>query len=278
MGYLGSFGAGRRPLDYLLLPWNLYTQTARFGTMAAAYDFPGLLIPLALPYPLMPRHKILDGMAGMTGLFFVIWSLGSQQTRFLLPIFPALALMAAYVLACIAQGLKRWSKAAKPLVFLSVVIALLAVVIFQLAVFFALPPAGVILGQESKDSFLQKRLANYRALQFVQENLSTHERVMMMWDGQGYYCDERCLPDADESNWTRLTEPAADPYDMAAQLQAKGVTHLLLNRPDLKIILDHDPSGRTERAADFFQEVFLPACAEEIYRDPHMLLVKLDCE
>jgi hypothetical protein len=277
MGYLGGFGAGRRLIDYLLLPWNLYTQTARFGTMAAAYDFPGLLIPLAIFYPLMPRHKVMDGVACMTGLYFVIWSLGSQQTRFLLPIFPALALMAAYVLACIAQGLKRRSKVAKPLVRLPIAIALLAVVIFQLAVFFALSPAGVLLGQESKDSYLPKRLANYRALQFVQKNLSTHERAMMMWDGQGYYCDEHCLPDADQANWTRLIGPAADPYDVAAQLQAKGVTHLLLNQADLEIILGLDPSGRTARAADYFREVFLPACGEEIYRDRHMLLVRIDC-
>jgi hypothetical protein len=135
----------------------------------------------------------------------------------------------------------------------------------------------VILGQESKDSFLEKRLGNYRALQFVRENLSAHERVMMMWDGQGYYCDERCLPDADQSNWTRLIESESDPQRVAAQLQAKGVTHLLLNQTDLEVVRFFDPSGRTERAAEFFQEAFLPACGEEIYRDPPILLVKLDC-
>ena len=163
------------------------------------------------------------------------------------------------------------------MVLLFAVVALLAVVVFQLAAFFALPPIGVILGQESKDSFLEKRLGNYRALQFLQENLPRHARVMMMWDGQGYYCDERCLPDADQSNWTRLIGPASDPHGVAARLQANGVTHLLLDQVNLKIISGLDPSGRTERAAEFFQEVFLPACGEEIYRDRDMLLVKVDC-
>jgi hypothetical protein len=277
MGYLGAFSAGRRPIDYLLLPWNLYAQNDKFGTMGAALDLPGLLIPLALPYPLMPRHKVMDGVAGMAGLYFVIWALGSQQTRFLLPIFPALALMAAYVLVRIAQALKRWPRAAKLLVFLVAIVPLLVTLLLQLITFYVLPPAGVVLGLESKDSFLQQRLNNYRALQYVTDNLSSEERVMMMWDGRGYHCDERCLPDADQSNWTRLIGPTSDPTEVAAELQTKGVTHLLLNREDLKFLLRHDPSGRTERAAEFFREEFLPACAEEIYNDPYMLLLRIDC-
>jgi hypothetical protein len=100
---------------------------------------------------------------------------------------------------------------------------------------------------------------------------------MMMWDGRGYHCDERCLPDADQSNWTRMIGPTSDPLGVAAQLQAKGVTHLLLNREDLKFLLKHDPSGRTKRAAEFFHKVFLPACADEVYRDSYMLVVKIDC-
>jgi hypothetical protein len=277
MGYLGAFTAGRRPIDYLLLPWNLYAQNEKFGTMGAALDFPGLLIPLALPYPLMPRHRVMDGVACMAGLSFILWALGSQQTRFLLPIFPALALMGAYVLACIARGLKRWSRVAKSLVLFLAVVALLATFFLQLITFYGLPPGKVVLGLQSKDSFLQQRLNNYRALQFVTENLSPDERVMMMWDGRAYYCDERCLADADQSNWTRLVGPASDPHDVAVHLQAKGVTHLLLNREDLKVVSDHDPSGHTEQAAEFFHEEFLPSCGEEVYRDSYMLLVKIEC-
>ena len=277
MGYLGGFGAGQRPLDYLLLPWNLYAQNEKFGTMGAALDFPGLLIPLAFPYPLMPRHKVLDGVACMAGLYFVLWALGSQQTRFLLPIFPALALMGAYVLACIARGFKRWPRATKRLALLLAVFALLSTLFLQLITFYGLPPGGVAMGLQSKDSFLQQRLNNYRALQFVTDNLSPDERVMMLWDGRAYHCDERCLADADQSNWTRLIEPASDPHDVAAQLQAEGVTYLLLNREDLKVVLAHEPSGRTEQAAEFFRKEFLPSCAEEVYRDSYMLLVKIDC-
>jgi hypothetical protein len=277
MEYLRYFGVGRSFLDYLLLPWNMYAHSTQFGTTNAAFDIPGLLLPLALLYPLRPRDRILDSIACISAMRFATWAIGSQQTRFLLPIFPPLAVLAASVLVWIAQRLKARWRASEPLAFLLASSAVLLTLLVQMALFYVLPPTDVLLGLESRHAFLQRRVVNYAALQFVQQHLTDEDRVMMMWDGRGYYCDARCLPDADQSNWTRLVDSEFDPLSVAARLRSKGVTHLLLNHQDAQFFLDHDPAGRHRQALEFFLREFRPACTEDMYRDEGITLVRLTC-
>lgn len=277
MEYLHSFGVGRGFVDLLLLPWNLYAQNTKFGTLGAAFEIPGLLLPLAILYPIRPRDRAMDSVACITGLHFIFWAAGSQQTRFLLPIFPTLALLAAGVLGYLSNRLKSRWRGSTFVAFSLVGATMLASLLFQVVLFSTLPPTDVLLGRESKDTFLRQRVTNYAALQFVQRNLSPGDRVMMMWDGQGYYCDSRCLPDADQSNWTRLVHSTPDLTGLSAQLKARGVTHLLLNRQDANFMLHHEITGRHDQALELFLHEFLPSCAQEIYRDELMLLARITC-
>ena len=278
MEYLNSFGVGRSVFDYLLLPLNLYIQNKTFGTINAAFDIPGLLLPLAILYVLQPRDRIMNSIAWLSAMRFLVWTVGSQQTRFLLPIFPLLALLGASFLVWAGPRLRNRWKASPALIVLLTGSPILFSVFLQAAFCFVLPPTNVLLGLESRDAFLQRRVVNYAAIKFVQDNLSDRDRVMMMWDGRAYYCDERCLPDADQSNWTRLVNSASDPLSVAAHLRSTGITHLLLNEQDAKLFLDHDPTGRHRQAFEFFLQVFRPACTEELYRDDIMTLVRVTCQ
>jgi hypothetical protein len=277
MAYLQSFGVGRGFVDYLLLPWNLYAQNTQFGTLGIALEIPGLLLPAAILYPFGRRRKVLNAVACITGMRFIAWAMGSQQTRFLLPIFPALALLGASGLWSLIRRLQvRW-KWAVVSTFLLVGVAVSATLLLQVIMFGVVQPTNVILGRQSKSEFLEQRLVDFCALQFVRNNLSPDERALMMWDGMGYYCDARCLPDADQSNWTRLIDTTSTPMETAARLQAKGVTHLLFNRREAEFFLHHDPSGQHEQAMGFFLREFLPSCTEVIYHDEKMLLAKISC-
>ena len=277
MAYLQSFGVGRRFVDYLLLPWNLYAQNTQFGTLGIMLEIPGLLLPAAILYPSGRRRRVLNAVACITGMHFMAWAVGSQQTRFLLPIFPALALLGASGLLSLVRRLQvRW-KWAVASTYILVGVALSATLLLQVVMFGVVQPTDVILGRQSKSEFLKQRLVDFTALQFVQNNLSLEERALMMWDGMGYYCDARCLPDADQSNWTRLIDATSTPIETAARLQAKGVTHLLFNRREAEFLLHHDPTGHHEQALGFFQVEFLPACAEVIYHDEKTLVAKVSC-
>jgi hypothetical protein len=277
MAYMRSFGVGRHLFDFLLLPWNLYARNTEFGTLGAAFEVPGLLVPLAALYPIGSRCRTMNDVAGITGLHFVVWAVGSQQTRFLLPILPALALLSAGSGIFLMRRLQNRWKGSTAVGYLIIGVALLATLVFQVILFAMVQPPKVILGQQSKQEFLRHSLVNFRALETIQDRLSTEERALMMWDGQGYYCDERCVPDADQSNWTRLIEPESEPEDVASRLRTDGITHLLFNRREAEFFLSHDPTGRHRQALDFFLWEFLPTCTEEIYRDRWMLLAEITC-
>jgi hypothetical protein len=96
--YLNSFGVGRDLIDYLLLPWNIYARHKEFGTVMNRIDIPSLLFLLVLFLGWKWPNPIVRALIMIAGARFLLWSLGSQQIRFLLPIYPALAIGAAYII------------------------------------------------------------------------------------------------------------------------------------------------------------------------------------
>ena len=127
-------------------------------------------------------------------------------------------------------------------------------IIYSLIFVFNIAPYQVVSGAISKDMFLRRTVANYAALRFVQTELPEQSRVLMLWDGRGYYCDERCLPDVDHSRWTTLVETYPTVDALAAELRRLGVTHLLTSVESIDFILQHDPTGaHLQRRAIFCQ-------------------------
>jgi hypothetical protein len=276
MTYLQSFGVGRSPLDFLLLPWNLYAHHDRFATFFWSTEAPSLIFPLAIFYLLTRRrdHR-LDGVALFALLRFAVWAVGSQQTRFLLPTFPALSLLVAHVLLRLAD------LPALPRVGRMVSIALVAGTVCT-TLFYAFAsaaqtgPLSVVVGAESKEAFLRRTVHDYAAMRFIQEELPPTARVMMLWDGQGYYCDARCLPDADQSRWVQLVGSDPDPAEVASRLRESGVTHLLFSDGDAAFIISqHDPTGQHRAAAAFLLRDFLPAHARQVYADERVHVYEL---
>jgi hypothetical protein len=274
--YHRSFGTGHGVWDYMLLPCNLYARYERFGTFGGSIEVPSLLFPLALLYPLARRSRTMDSVVWVTLLRFVMWSLGSQQTRHLLPVFPALSLLTSSGLIGFMNrpALRKWSR----VIVIGLVGGMVAATLFYSIVLFAdTRPVAVISGIESKDAFLRRTVGDYAVLRFVQDNLSPEARVLMMWDARGYYCDDRCLPDAEHSRWTRLVSSTTGTLSVAAGLRAMEVTHLLTSIQDMDFILQHDPTGHHRRAVEFFLKEFRQSCAEEIYRDENTVLFELTC-
>ena len=118
---------------------------------------------------------------------------------------------------------------------------------------------------------------NYNSLKFIQDHLPPEAKVLMMWDGQSYYCNDRCIPDSDNSSWTYLVLSTGDTGTLARRLKEMGVTHLLLNIANARFMLEHDPVSYHLKAKTFFTEQFRPTCAKEIYRDHKVGIYELTC-
>jgi len=276
MRFLFSFGTGKIFVDYLLLPIRLYTHHSLFGTYMTRIEFPNLLFPIVLLYPLLRRDRVWAALSAFTGLRFIFWALGSQQTRFLLPLFPSLSLLTAFVLLRLGELIST------PVVRRILGIGLLGglvvtSLVYQVILFGSISPLAVILGIESKHTFLQRTVYDYPALKYAQDQLPTEARIMMMWDGQGYYCDQRCLPDAEQAQWTLMANTIYEPLSLASALKERGVTHMLLSMEGLNFFLQHDPMGQHLAAAELYLHQFRQACTKEIYRDQYMILDEITC-
>ena len=275
MAYLQSFGTGRAFADTLSLPIMLFTQRAAFGTFMSRIDIPSPLFLIALAFPFLRKDHPFRPLGWIVLLRFALWAAGTQQTRFLLPLYPALSLLSAAVLeAWIAHpGAPRWRQAAVT----GIVGGMVAVTLAYQAIYFASArPFPVVLGSESKDSFLERSVYDYGALRYIRTSLTEGDRVFMAWDGQGYYCDERCLPDAEQSQWAQLVAAAAMPQAVTEALRARGVTHLLVDLEGMAFMLQHDPTGLHAAAAGFLQE-YASACLDTLFESEKVVLYRVEC-
>jgi hypothetical protein len=276
LAFLYSFGNGHMLADYVRLPWDLYMQRANFTGFMGGIEWPSLLFPFAALYVFM-RHNIqLNTVSTVVVFQLILWAVGSHQTRFLLPVFPGLSLLAAAVLMRLlaTRYVRRWAQVLMIGFGAAFVGSTLLIV---LLFFLSSRPWLVISGAESRDAFLRRMSGSYATLQFIQHQLDPQVRVLLMWDGRGYYCDARCLPDTAQSQWTQLVEAVADPAELAALLRGRGITQLLYSPGDAQYIAQRDQTGRHQHAIDFFQQQFRPACTRVLYEDEFSKLYELTC-
>lgn len=273
--YLYSFGNPHTLSGWIRIIPDLFLQYDLFGTFAL--EFPGLLFPMVLLYVFLPKLRYVSILLIYAGFYYLIWTLGSQQVRFLMPVFPQLGLVTAYVLIALSQKLTSpvLRKILAPSVVLGFVIVTL-VIQFQVSMAYAGYDAA--LGKLSKEAYLRSLPGNYPAIDYIENNLPADARVLMVGDGRGYYCDQRCLPDADQSQWVRLVNRAENPADATTLLREQGVTHLLYSVQDAEFFRMHDPLGDHQRADRYLKEVYAPACLRVVFSNPYTTLYELVCE
>jgi hypothetical protein len=273
MDYVRSFGAGFRWQDYLMLPINLLIHHDAFGSFMGTMEMPNPLYLLAFLYPVFrrsisySRRGILDTLAIITAFQFIAWAMSSQQNRFLLPLFPGLSILTGSVLLSISKQF-RFQHLGRSLVVGSAGGMLLVTLIFMSIYIGIVRPDRVISGFESRRNFLQRMVRDYSGIEFIKNQLPESARVLMLWDARGYYCENRCLPDTDQSKWVALVSEHPGISEMESLLKAEKITHLFFSKDDASFfILKHDPQKIHLKAAKFFLDEFVPACTINLYED-----------
>jgi hypothetical protein len=254
--------------------WELFFNPAGGRTLGVEGLSPFFLLAL---FYLWSRKSPAMSLLALTSVFYgAFWSLTSMQVRFLLPVFPTLSLLAAW---SVLAMMERW----KPAPTLSALTegltlaSMLLNVLLTLGVLLTLRAPAIVVGAESKRAFLRRAVFDFRAVEFIQEQLPQDARVLLLWDGMSRYCGSRCLPDADQARWPLLTRSNPDPGSLAEALRAQGATHLLVSEGDAAHMIAHDPSGQHQRAYRYLLERFEPACTTSIYADERMRLLQLTC-
>lgn len=177
--YLDKYGAGRDPLNMLLLPWNA-VMTARIDT----FRFLGrlspaflVLIPGAIAVALRPGHarRVLFA-AALAGL---AWAAGPHWLRYLLPGLPLLALAGAAAFADEGPLSGRLPRAALLCCGLAGLPANLGPLLVRAAERW---PAAT--GQLDREVYLAQQLEDWPVVAWINHQLPADARVALLfnWD------------------------------------------------------------------------------------------------
>jgi len=168
---LDQFGYGRGLLDFLLLPVRLLADGEAFdgGEFISPLFLAFTPLVLLLPHRQRPPGAVWVGVA----LYVLAWFVTTQQARFLLPLMPALAVLAALgVLALILRGrVGRLVGVGATAVTLAAGLAASSAYAAQFA--------PVVVGAESKQEFLQRKVSLYEGIDWLNRHLSREDKVAL---------------------------------------------------------------------------------------------------
>lgn len=211
---MSDFGHGRSPLDLLLLP-------ARLLADGEAFDGGEFMSPLFLAFAplvlLAPRRsRPPRGVWAGVFVFVAAWFVTTQQARFLLPLMPVAAVLAALgVLALAARGpLGRAVAVGATSAALSAGLVASAVYASQFA--------PVVLGGESKQDFLRKKASFHEGVEWLNRNLGPRDKVAVGF-GSLLYLD---IPYVTFGTMGDLLPEGAGRKETDAFVERHGVTHL----------------------------------------------------
>jgi hypothetical protein len=268
--YVYSFGVGKSWLDYLRLPYNVYAYHNQFSTIALEVIHPALW--LAIFFPFLSKFKKHSTILVYTLLYCVLWALNSQQVRFLIPVTAFLAIFAGSVIESCPVYLKKFLKVGLLGGFM------LFSLVYQILAFQNSGVGAYFSGQKSTTEVIQSQNNDFRMALYTRDSLESNAKVQFLWDGRGYYCGSRCIADDEQFTAVSLAINFPEPRALAQDLREKGITHLMLSKPDADwFIAYHDPRGLHRDALDYFQEVFLPACGKSVFSNSGMELFEITC-
>lgn len=276
MAYLKSFGVGKTAIDYIRLPWDLYARHTDFSTFLGSIEIPSILYPVLVLAPFIRRTKMINSLIIFSFLRFGFWAVGSQQVRFLLPMLPGLSLLTAYTIDSVKTNLSS-KQMYRILVHGLIGGVLVSSCLYSLIYFYDVKPAPVVFGIESTETFLRRRVNNYRAQEYIRQELPAESRVLMLWDGEGYYCDNRCWPDTEHTRWTRHVHSHQNVSETTDWLLSNEVTHLLLTEEYASFVISIDDGVQHREAYLYLKENYAPACLEKVYEDNHTTLWSVEC-
>ena len=221
-----NLGMGRNLLDYLLLPWNLSLR-AKMDT-----EFDGILGPIfLLTLPFLAALRRWETPLRMTLTYalltFFFWASSAQQIRYLIPLFPLLALVTGAILTRYRSRKRIFG------LLLCIVAGSLAFNGYHIVrEFIKINPLRVAVGFESRDHFLSRTLPTYTMYRFVNQALPSDVRIFLIYmKNYTFLCDRDCYADAmfEAHTLQKILREEASPDRVRNRLKASGFTHILYN-------------------------------------------------
>jgi hypothetical protein len=235
-------GSAKGILDYLIAPLTISLRAQPElpqyfdGVLGVAFLFGLPLIIWAYRRSLFTSNLKIALL--VSGCLFVFWLFTSQQLRYLLPIFPSLAVAIAFSCYSLAQNNKTLRQAlAAALLCISIVSGSTT-----LAWFAQKSPIQVVLGGESPEDFLIRSLDYYPYYQIINIQLPANSKIWLVnMRRDTYHVDKPYFSDYMFEDYTfrQLTEESKTVAELQTKAKQLGITHLLVRHD---FLLDYKQS------------------------------------
>jgi hypothetical protein len=252
--FIRNLGMGRDLVDYLLLPWNL-----SFYAKINNPIFDGLIGPvfiLVLPFAIGMRKVAIEMKIVWVYciLAFCFWASSAQQIRYLIPLFPFLAIMVSLTISYYRNNKKIFT-----LLSIFIIVGLVFNGYHILRDFKRIRPLGVFTGHENKDAFLTRIIPSYEIIRHVNTQLPEKSYVFTIYmKNLTYLFDRPFYSDSMFESYTieTILNNSKTPEDVRLALKKKGFTHILY---DINYVMGDDGTFSEENKALFtaFQNKYL---------------------
>jgi len=231
--FLRHIGMGRDVWSLLALPWNLTMRTEpgvyenSFGFEISALHLVGLVavLGLALSGRRLRTIPLLVPLLEAAGVFVLIWFFAFQEARFLLPVFPLIAYAGAVAIDGLVAAWPSWGRGLLAL-------PLIAVVHSQFSMLPSLAENyGFALGQTAHERDRDRGVEAVAA--FVRGEMEPGDKLLLWMEQRGYLfrgVDYVPYHIGSGAPTLQLVHQFADYRALGCELQAMGITHLVINR------------------------------------------------
>lgn len=209
-----------------LIPWYV---TMRGGVESARDPGGvGILFLAFLPFLLLPRfrkNRVMKFVLYYSLVFFVVWMLFSPIKRYLIPIFPLLSIMVAYIV------MRVWE--ARRIIRVPLFLLVTMTLLFQMIY---LAPQGlskiyqrvlVLAGVSSQEDYIMKNEETYPVYRFINGNLSAEAKLLIM-DIRAFYCDRSYVTSIIRKDGGRYRFRKGK--ELLAELDKLGISHVVANQ------------------------------------------------
>ena len=209
--------------------WEFFTDPLRYQMGSAeGHHEPNYLFLLAPLLLILPRHRWVIWLALISIAFFCFVAATSWIARYYLPVYPAMTLIAVYVLVTLAEKLKTQAPIARILPVAAVVTAVALTAFVFVLQFHVSGAASFLTGSLSRREFLQAAFY-YPPVDYINQNSPQDAKVMLVGAQMGYHLQRPYLAEVgwDTVEWQRLMIRNDSFEEIHEDIKRQGITHIL---------------------------------------------------
>lgn len=265
-------GDDKGPVDYLLTPVKI-SVLAQPEAVQFYDGVIGCVFLFGLPFLIWALWKEdlpveLKAGLGVCLVMFLFWLFSSQLLRYLLPIFPILAIG----ICTAGDALGRDAARFRRLTQFALAVLAVAGVLTSAAWFLQLNPVRVVLGGEQHSDYLARNIDYYSYYQYLNAQTPPDAKVWLInMRRDTYNLDRPYFSDFMFEDWTlrNLVWEARDANDLRARIRAMGISYILVRHD---VLLDYAHSSIVdEKKTNAENEVKLKMLRELFFDGPNTI-------